>query len=72
MSSLPWISHRLFVAAVGNDPAEHEKPCGIPAVGVDPGEEVNAISLELLDCTEALPIAGAKPLRASVGLGAGG
>ena len=26
MSSLPWISHRLFVAAVGHDRGKHPKP----------------------------------------------
>jgi hypothetical protein len=70
MSSLPWISHRLFVAAVGNDAAEHEKS-NSPASAADSDEDSSTMALEVLDCTTPLPLAGARPLRASVSFGAG-
>ena len=71
MSSLPWISHRLFVAAVGNDVAEHEKANTFSASATDLEEDTGAMALEVLECTTPLPLAVAKPLRASVSFGAG-
>src|SRR5215472_1479387 len=71
MSSLPRISHRLFVAAVGNDAAEHEKSNSFPASAADADKDPGTMALEVLDCTTPLPLAGARPLRASVSFGAG-
>ena len=63
MSSLPLISHHLFVAAIGHQadspPVEISSP--------EPGNKPGAISLEVLDWTEPLPERAARSLRASPG-----
>ncbi len=59
MSSLPLISHHLFVAAVASDAvaghqaAHGSAPCSAP---VDAGD----VALEVLDMVEALPARAAQ------------
>jgi len=66
MNSLPFISHHLFVAAIGNDgrgtarPTRHERPSAGPA------EPANAIALEVMDYCRPLPAGATRPVRASV------
>lgn len=59
MSSLPLISHRMFVSALAPERGQKEKPkterC---ASGL-----ATAIPLELLDCFEAAGEAVARPLQ---------
>ena len=60
MSSLPLISHRLFVAAIG-----HQGDLPVEASLQEPGTKPGAISLEVLDWNEPLPERAARILRAS-------
>jgi hypothetical protein len=66
MNSLPFISHHLFVAAIGNEgrarrrPTRHERPSGRAP------EPAIAIPLEVLDGRKPLPVGAIRPLRASV------
>jgi len=60
MSSLPLISHHLFVAAIGH---QADLPVEVPSQ--EPGSNPGAISLEVLDWNEPLPERTARPLRAS-------
>ena len=59
MSSLPLISHHLFVAAIGHQ--ADSQPAQISAR--EPASKPAAISLEVLDWTEPLPERAARPLR---------
>ncbi len=60
MSSLPLISHHLFVAAIG-----HQTDLPVEASSQEPGNKSGAISLEVLDWNEPLPERAARILRAS-------
>ena len=59
MSSLPLISHHLFVAAIGH---QADLPLEVPSQ--EPGNKPGAISLEVLDWNEPLPERAARILRA--------
>ena len=65
MNSLPFISHHLFVAAIGNEgrvremPTRHERPSAGAA------DLASAIALEVMDDRKPLPAGTARPLRAS-------
>jgi hypothetical protein len=66
MSSLPFISHHLFVAAAGNEsrPARrHHSPQGASAAG--PGAEGPSASVEVLDRVEPLPARALRAARAT-------
>ncbi len=60
MSSLPLISHHLFVAAIG-----HQADLPVEVSSQEAGNKPGAISLEVLDWTEPLPEHAVRPLRAS-------
>ncbi|MGO8927594.1 MAG: hypothetical protein ACLQU3_11970 [Limisphaerales bacterium] len=66
MNSLPFISHHLFVAAIGNDgrgtarPIRHERPSAGPA------EPANAIASEVMDDRKPWLAGTTRPVRASV------
>ncbi len=60
MSSLPLISHHLFVAAIG---PQADVPVEISSK--EPDNKPGAISLEVLDWNEPLPERAARILRAS-------
>ena len=66
MNSLPFISHHLFVAAIGNEGRAHPRPtrCERPSVG--PANPASVIALELMDNRKPLPVGAARLLRASV------
>jgi hypothetical protein len=55
MNSLPFISHHLFVAAIGNEgrgrerPARRERPFSAPA------DQASAIALEVMDARMPMP-----------------
>jgi len=65
MNSLPFISHHLFVAAIGNDGHAHEKPRRHPELATDRIDCSSPIPLELLDGTQPMPKGATRPLRAS-------
>jgi hypothetical protein len=66
MSSLPFISHHLFVAAIGNEgrrqwkPARHERPFAAPA------DQASAIALEVMDARKPMPEAATGASRARI------
>ena len=60
MSSLPLISHHLFVAAIG-----HQADLPAEVSSQEPVNKAGAISLEVLDWNEPLPERAARILRGS-------
>jgi hypothetical protein len=72
MNSLPFISHHLFVAAIGNEGHAHERLTHYerPARQEQPpfgmADSGSAIVLEVLAGREPLPSGASRPLRASV------
>ena len=66
MSSLPLISHHLFVqAAAGKDPAGH-KPARADRRSITLKGIATTLPLELLDAVQPLPAGVTRQLRASV------
>ena len=66
MNSLPFISHHLFVAAIGNEGRAHERPARREAPFVGAADAASAIALELMDGQKPLPTGAVRPLRVSV------
>ena len=66
MNSLPFISHHLFVAAIGKEGRAHERPTRHERPSVGPSDPASAIALEVMDNRKSLPAGGARPLQASV------
>jgi hypothetical protein len=66
MNSLPFISHHLFVAAIGNEGRPHErhtrplKPLGSAAAPASP------VAVEAVDSRKALLDGEGRPLRTSL------
>ena len=71
MSSLPLISHHLFVSAIGNEESAPADPARGKQPGMDPANGASAIGLELLDYTTSIPQGMSRPLRASLSAGPG-
>ena len=65
MSSLPLISHHLFVAAIGH---QTDLPVEVSS-SQEPGNKSSAISLEVLDWSEPLPERAARILGDSASPG---
>ncbi len=55
MNSLPFISHHLFVAAIGNEGQGHEKPARPERPFTTPGDQASAIALEVMEATKPMP-----------------
>jgi hypothetical protein len=66
MNSLPFISHHLFVAAIGNEGRAHERPTRYERPSVGAAAPASAIALEVMDGRKPLLSDAARPLRASV------
>ena len=66
MNSLPFISHHLFVAAIGNEGRAHERPTRHERPSVGPTDPANAIALEVMDGRKPMPAGATRPLRAAV------
>jgi len=66
MNSHPFISHHLFVAAVGNEGRAHARPTRHDRSFVEAAAPASAITLEVMDTRKPLPAAAARRLRASV------
>jgi hypothetical protein len=66
MNSLPFISHHLFVAAIGNEgraqvkPTRQERPC------VETADPASAIALEAMNDRKPLLDGAARHLQTSV------
>jgi hypothetical protein len=63
MNSLPFISHHLFVAAVGNEGRRQERPIRRDRPFPGPDEQFTAEPLELVDARESLLNLAARGLR---------
>ena len=61
MSSLPLISHHLFVAAVGNETSAGTE--GQKAPELEPREQTKAIPLEILECLEQTPVSAVYAIK---------
>ena len=65
MNSLSFISHYLFVAAIGNEGRGHARPTRQERPSVGPAAPANAIPLEVLDGRKPLLAGSARLLRVS-------
>jgi len=66
MNSLPFISHRLFVAAAANDSRTQEEPRRRQRQPPDLIDCSGPIPLELLDGSNSVPDSATRPLPARV------
>ena len=66
MNSLPFISHHLFVAAVGNEAHRQERPNRRDRPFVGPADQATGVPLELLDAREPMRATVARALRMRV------
>ncbi len=66
MNSLPFISHHLFVEAVGNEGRAHEGPTRREGPSAGMADPANAVALEVLDDRRPLPADDVLSLRVSV------
>ena len=55
MNSLPFISHRLFVAAIGNEARGHERPTPRERPFAAPADQASPISVEVMDARQPMP-----------------
>lgn len=69
MSSLPFLSHRLFVEAIKQENRTEPKSASQATAGFNPAKQTSTIPLELLDPSKDMPDSATRPLRASVSLG---
>jgi hypothetical protein len=65
MNSLPLISHRLFVAAIGSESRTHERPTRHERPSVGAADRASDIPLEVMDGRTPWPTGAVRPLRAS-------
>jgi hypothetical protein len=54
MNSLPFISHHLFVAAVGTEGRRQERPVRRDRLFANPAEQVTVVPLEVVDSGETM------------------
>ena len=54
MNSLPFISHHLFVAAVGNEGRRQERPTRRDRLFAEPAEPATVVPLEMVDAREPM------------------
>jgi hypothetical protein len=66
MNSLPFISHHLFVAAIGNEGRAQERPLRHLRPSGGAAAPANGIALEVMDNRKPSPIGPARPLRTTL------
>ena len=66
MNSLPFISHHLFVAAIGNEGRVREMPTRRERPSVGPADLASAPAMEVRNGRKSLPAGAARPLQAFV------
>ena len=66
MNSLPFISHHLFVAAIGNEGRGYEKPARHERSLTAPAGQASAIALEVMDARKAMPEGATGASRARI------
>jgi hypothetical protein len=62
MNSLPFISHHLFVAAIGNEGRGRERPTPHERPFAGPADQASPIAVEIMDARPPMP---AGTIRAS-------
>jgi hypothetical protein len=55
MNSLPFISHHLFVAAIGNEGRGRAKPARHERTFAAPADQASAIALEVMGARKLMP-----------------
>lgn len=55
MNSLPFISHHLFVAAIGNEGRGHERPMPHERPLAGPVDQASPITVEVMDARRPMP-----------------
>ena len=65
MNSLPFISHHLFVAAIGNEGRGRERPARRERPFTAPADQASATALEVMDAR--MPCRRAHPARRGQG-----
>ena len=63
MNSLPFISHRLFVAAIGNEGRAQERPMRHERPSVEAAAPASVITFEVMDAQQPMPEGVARALR---------
>jgi hypothetical protein len=66
MNSLPFISHRLFVAAIGNEGRGHERPTRHERPFAGPADLASPIAVEVMDARQSMPTGAIRALRARI------
>jgi hypothetical protein len=66
MNSLPFISHHLFVAAIGNEGRGHERPTPRERPFAGPAHQANLISVEVMDTRQPMPAGMTRAPRARI------
>jgi hypothetical protein len=66
MNSLPFISHHLFVAAIGSEGRAHERPTHHEKPSVRLADPASAIALEVMNGRKPLPASASRSLREAV------
>jgi hypothetical protein len=66
MNSLPFISHHLFVAAIGNEGRAHARPTRQERPSVGAAAPANAITLEVLNGRKPMLAGSGRPMRIEV------
>lgn len=66
MNSLPFISHRLFVAAVGNEGRAYEKPTRHERPFAEADAPASVIALEVMDNRQPMPAGVSRASRARI------
>lgn len=66
MSSLPFISHHLFVAAAGQEGQARRKPVRREPPAPGPNDDLEAVPLALLESGNPRRVPRADPLRLAV------
>jgi hypothetical protein len=66
MNSLPFISHHLFVAAIGNEGRGHERPARHERPFAAPADQASAIALEVMDAQKPMPESATGASRARI------
>jgi hypothetical protein len=66
MSSLPFISHHLFVAAIGNEGRGHERPMPHERQFAGPDDQANTIAVEVMDARKPMLTGSIRASRARI------
>jgi hypothetical protein len=66
MNSLPFISHHLFVAAIGNEGRRHERSTRHERPFAGPADQASPIAVEVMDARQPMPAATIRASRARI------